>query len=464
VSKFEIRLGNALAILNSLPSESVHCCVTSPPYWGLRDYGVPAQVWDADHEHRHIWGPPVLVNATNHTDKRRWNHARNGRGEEQPEEKRPGRDRHRIEQGNFCNCGAWRGSLGLEPTPELYVEHMVEVFRGVRRVLRADGTCWLNLGDSYARDEGKGHHQPGQLGKLAYISDGGGGRAAVAAKLEASGLKPKDLCGIPWRVAFALQADGWYLRSDVIWSKPNAMPESVTDRPTKAHEYLFLLSKSERYSYDAVAVQEKAVCDRVRGPALHPDLVSTNGNDGLCRRPLARVRNRRTVWTLATEPYSEAHFATYPTTLVEPCVKAGTSERGCCPECGASWRRMVETVSVDPIDYEGKWSDADPSASGRRMLANVRGRRQAGEDHDNPFPAPRTVGWAASCAHGHNPVPCTVLDPFCGSGTTGLVALRLGRCFIGIELNTSYVAMARKRIAGDAPLLNVEAGPGVVVA
>ncbi len=211
-------------MLRTLPEESVHCCVTSPPYWGLRDYGVPAQVWDGDREHKHVWGHLVLANATNHIDKRRWNHARNGRGEEQPQEKRPGWERHRIGQGSFCSCGAWRGSLGLEPTPALYVEHIIEIFRGVQRVLRADGTCWLNLGDSYARDERKGQHTSGQLGKQAYIADGGGGRAAVAAKLDAGGLKPKDLCGIPWRVAFALQADGWYLRSDIIWAKPNPMP------------------------------------------------------------------------------------------------------------------------------------------------------------------------------------------------------------------------------------------------
>jgi len=164
-------------------------------------------------------------------------------------------------------------------------------------------------------------------------------------------------------------------------------------------------------------------------------------------------RNKRSVWTIATEPYRGAHFATYPTALVAPCVKAGTSERGCCALCGAPWKRVVAKTPVHVIDgYRGKWRSADPQASGRRMLASVRARRQAGQDHDHPFPAPKTVGWEPTCAHGKDPVPCTVLDPFCGSGTTGLAALRLGRRFIGIELNPEYVEMARRRIAGDAPL------------
>ena len=161
-------------------------------------------------------------------------------------------------------------------------------------------------------------------------------------------------------------------------------------------------------------------------------------------------RNKRSVWTIATEPYAGAHFATYPTALVTPCVKAGTSERGCCPECGAPWQRLLNKTPVHPIDYKGKWRADDPQASGRRMLANLRSRRRAGEAHNHPFPAPKTVGWKQTCGHSHDPVPCTVLDPFCGSGTTGVVALRLGRRFMGIELNAKYVEMARRRISGGS--------------
>jgi hypothetical protein len=225
---------------------------------------------------------------------------------------------------------------------------------------------------------------------------------------------------------------------------------------------LFLLAKSERYYYDAAAIKEP-ISPKTRTVRTTPRKgtgVESFGeklnlwmerNGG---RYHTDTRNKRSVWTIATEPYAGAHFATYPTALVTPCIKAGSSERGCCPECGTPWRRVVCKSDVIPIDYQGKWHAADAQASGRRMLASVRARRQAGENHDHPFPAARTVEWRPRCAHHHDPVPCTVLDPFFGSGTTGVVALRLCRRFIGIELNANYVAMARQRIRGDAPRHN----------
>ena len=366
---FSIIPGDCLTILRSMPDESVNCCVTSPPYWGLRDYG---------HE----------------------------------------------------------GQIGLERTPEEYVQRIVEVFREVRRVLKPDGTLWLNLGDSYTSG-GRKERDPGQS-KIHPAFEGerfaDGLRPGTP-----SGLKPKDLVGIPWRVAFALQSDGWYLRSDIIWHKPNPMPESVTDRPTKAHEYLFLLAKNERYYYDADAIKEPSVTCDPRRPYtsqgawdldgrpedqkhggeprswngssftgkrdihLHPNVGKkprTAGNkshkyvteyesseteEHRTKAGLMKVadvpwesRNRRSVWTVATQPYSEAHFAVYPPSLIEPCILAG------CPEGG------------------------------------------------------------------------TVLDTFAGSGTTGMVALRHGRNFIGAELNPEYVDMARRRIMSDAPLFNEE--------
>ena len=470
-SACDLRTGNALEVLRGLPQESLHCCVTSPPYWGLRDYGVPETAWGGDARHRHVWGSEVVVNATNHVDKRRWQHARNGRGEEQPIEKRPEWQQHRMKQGRFCLCGAWRGALGLEPTPELYVAHLLEVFREVRRVLRADGTLWLNLGDSYARDAAKGRHEAGHAGKQNYVLMHDGARVANQCDLSASCLKPKDLCGVPWRVALALQSDGWYLRSDIIWAKLNPMPESVTDRPTRSHEYVFLLANSQRYYYDAEAIKEpirpktlsvytaprKGTGVESAGEKLNLWIERKGGRYHL------PTRNKRSVWPVATQPYPGAHFATYPTTLVEPCIKAGTSDRGCCPQCGAPWRRVVLKTFIHPTDYHGKWSAAARQSSGRRMLANVRARRQAGEAHDNPFPPPKTLGWLPTCTHGDDPVPCTILDPFCGTGTTGLVALRLNRRFIGIELNAKYARMARRRIASDRQLLHTRArneGPG----
>ena len=317
----------------TLPDESAHCCVTSPPYWGLRDYGV-------------------------------------------------------------------EGQLGLEATPEEYVANMVAVFREVRRVLRDDGTLWMNLGDSYATGGGKVGQAPGggKQGENWKLR----GTMTPPNRMPLPGLKPKDLVGIPWRVAFALQADGWYLRSDIIWAKPNPMPESVTDRPTKAHEYLFLLAKSERYYYDADAIAEPAICGwngsyfrDERDLAVRPSTGMkprqsaekgsfngktkgvANGNEAF--RAVTDMRNRRTVWTVATQPFSEAHFATFPPKLIEPCILAG------CPEGG------------------------------------------------------------------------TVLDPFSGSGTTGMVALRCGRNYIGCELNPEYVEMSNRRIRGDSPLFNASA-------
>lgn len=297
-----ILIGDVRDKLAELPDGSMHCVVTSPPYFGLRDYGVA-------------------------------------------------------------------GQIGLEPSPDEYVAVLVDVFREVRRVLRPDGTVWLNLGDSYTTGT-----------STAPRSSDPKAVSAVSAGIRRigtpNGLKPKDLIGIPWRVAFALQADGWWLRQDIIWSKPNPMPESVTDRCTKAHEYLFLLSRSERYWFDAAAIQEPfAYSGDVRMKTAYA--VETGKSVGSeYKAPVNQEgRNKRSVWTVASEPFPSAHFATYPPALIEPCILAG------CPAGGVT------------------------------------------------------------------------LDPFGGAGTTGLVADRLGRSAILIELNPEYAEIARRRIAGDAPLL-----------
>ena len=274
-------------------------------------------------------------------------------------------------QQYFCPA-----EIGLEATPDAYVQQMVAVFREVRRVLKDDGVLWLNLGDSYAATRGY------QVPDSKHV-DVGNSRGMKASEY---GAKAKDLLGIPWRVAFALQADGWYLRSDVIWHKPNPMPESVTDRPTKAHEYLFLLTKSERYFYDADAIREPHVrlWDATNGGNLSP--VGAHKANGAVRerggdypKPHELGRNRRTVWTVPTTPYSGAHFATMPEKLVEPCVLAGSR----------------------PGDL--------------------------------------------------------VFDPFLGSGTVGAVAERLGRRWVGTDLNTAYHALAKKRTAQRGLFLEVSA-------
>jgi len=377
--------GDAATVLRELPAESVHCVVTSPPYWGLRDYGVP-------------------------------------------------------------------GQLGLEPTPEAYVTAMVAVFREVRRVLRADGTVWLNMGDSYAGYHGnsKVPDEDAPSNKPGYIENMRGSSVGVG------GLKPKDLVGMPWRLAFALQADGWYLRCDIIWAKPNPMPESVTDRPTKAHEYLFLLSKSPRYFYDAEAVREARDPAQIEWREKYAETIArwgqrreegiapgTNRNDGLATQANGSARNLRSVWTIATEPYPGAHFATFPRKLVEPCIKAGTSERGVCPECGAPWVRVVELGEVTATGGSATGARARNMA----IVSPLGQNPKSGAFNTGTFEAHEhlTTGWRPSCAHAAEPVPAVVLDPFAGTGTVGLVAQSLSRRAILIDLSTDYMGQLLHR-------------------
>ncbi len=401
---WEIREGDVLDRLREMPDGSINTCITSPPYWGLRDYGTASWV-GGDVECDHV--------------------GRRGRQGTTGERADRTHSQQEIYKETCGRCGATRvdKQLGLEPTPEEFISKMVEVFREVKRVLRDDATCWINMGDSYLSQQGKGFNGQKRL-------DDDSRNNPVK---RPSNIKPKDLAGMPWTLALALRDDGaaspdamrmldklrealladfgdwdsvpaqtrdligeidrewedahkggWFLRSDIIWHKPNPMPESCTDRPTKSHEYIFLLSKRGKYYYDADAIREDGVgtlWHAVGGMSrpLGKDGVIDNSadlsevrNDDL-ERP---GRNKRDVWTVSTFAYPEAHFATYPPKLIEPCILAG------CPEGG------------------------------------------------------------------------TVLDPFSGSGTTGLVALRHGRNYIGIELNPEYAAMSRRRIEDDAPLLN----------
>jgi site-specific DNA-methyltransferase (adenine-specific) len=259
---YELHQGDCLKLLASMPERSVDCCVTSPPYFGLRDYGVD-------------------------------------------------------------------GQIGLEPTPDEFVAKLVAVFREVRRVLRDDGTLWLNLGDSYAGSGKGGNPEDSPHGKQR--TNRGTLVARPGNRLNNAGLRPKDLVGIPWRVAFALQADGWYLRQDIIWHKPNPMPESVRDRCTKAHEYIFLLSKSPRYFFDHEAIKEDSVYANCGRPSAKKGSFAAKGEPlagQLPFRAITEKRNKRSVWTVATKPYKGAHFATYPPALIEPCILAGSREGG----------------------------------------------------------------------------------------------------------------------------------------
>jgi len=423
VTNWRILQGDCRDMLRSLPAESVQCAITSPPYWGLRDYGLPPSVWGGD-VHEHEW-----IECTRR--------GMNG-GPSDKQQSNAG-SWHEPHIYGTCPCGAWRGTLGLEPTPELYVAHMVEVFREVRRVLRKDGTLWLNLGDSYNGSGGAGgDYAEGGLkeGQPKYP-----GRKVGT-------LKPKDLVGIPWMVAFALRADGWWLRSDIIWNKPNPMPESVTDRPTKAHEYVFLLTKSARYFYDAEAIKDDGPVMVRRGNGKPLGGVVGEGRQDRERFAVDITysgRNKRTVWTVNPYPFAEAHFATFPPELVEPMVKAGTSEHGACAECGAPWERSFERTDsrhwTERRTPRDKWD-----------FGNASGRNDGGGSFEPPATTP--TGWRPTCDHDAGVQPCTVLDPFSGSGTTGVVAVKHGRRYIGLELNPAYVAMSERRIATEGAIAN----------
>ena len=678
-------LGHILDVLPQMPAESVHCVVTSPPYWGLRDYGLPPQLWDGVCPcDGHEWGEEI-ENPMSKSGPHGPNSTIGAAAAQHAA--------RQTTQGQFCQkCNAWRGSLGLEPTPELYIQHLVQVFREVRRVLRKDGTVFLNLGDSYYgsgkglygdgtshstegvkqrtnvgsinvqhakpygtsdkepedyRDHGclcenlcgecrevyqihrfhndnviaskliaslyepnhrnkelKTSHLPTldfsflenhifcaiqNYGRFVPLSDemlhafqesmpdefywqllvGCWQRGnheeclfcarSLTADVQESAdkkactcdtspktsfsddhthinhnadpylnltipyqnvkLKPKDLCGIPWRVALALQADGWWLRRDIIWFKDNPMPESVNGwrwerhrvkvkagwdknrphpskgnsgksrmgniggvfkaqakyqdcpgcpkcnpndglvlvkgswRPTSAHEYVFLLTKSDTYFCDADAVREKYTgpINRWGGQTQNSDtrkqryyrdemqnLGSTSAlRPGADLRPNPAGRNLRSVWTIATQPFPDAHFATFPKKLVGPCIKAGTSEKGCCSECGAPWVRVI--------------SEATGGAKGKAWLDHNHDveRGAAKTVSSKGYQAGKTIGWKPSCDCFGLPIPCTVCDPFCGSGRALIVAKKLGRRGIGIDLKAEYLDMPKKELAQE---------------
>jgi DNA modification methylase len=337
--------------------------------------------------------------------------------------------------------------LGAEQTPAEYVANMVAVFREVWRVLKDDGCLWLNLGDSYATSPAGNKSWGNGVGTNKHYE-----KESIHSKdkKDYGDCKPKDLLGIPWRVAFALQDDGWYLRSDIIWHKPNPMPESVTDRPTKSHEYIFLLTKSARYFYDAEAVKENSsgLTGGNFSQKTHEARRATISGGDVSGRPADDgFRNRRTVWTVATQPYPGAHFATFPPKLIEPCILAGTSAKGQCPKCGAAWARVVERERKDRTQFE----KGDPRYRPNKYngaYENINGKGDAG------YTEVTTAGWQPTCAcDAGEPVPQIVLDPFSGSGTTGRVAAQHGRQYIGLELNPEYIKLAPERMTVQVSLL-----------
>lgn len=387
--------GNAVDVLRTMPADSINCCITSPPYWGLRDYGTAS--WEGG------------SSECGHVERM----ARGDTDRETPGGKGGSFRGGTIQFTDRCaKCGATRTDkqIGLEETPEEYVAVIVATFEEVHRVLRSDGTLWLNLGDSYSSQGGahggREDNQPGVGARRTHLAGGGD----QAKRIPVNGLKPKDLIGIPWRVAFALQARGWWLRSDIIWAKPAPMPESVTDRPTRSHEYIFLLAKSERYYCDMAAIKEPSVADHGSGNGYKresrlsfTDRNGARGSDeqwkpkgknstqdsqhsgrrmtentaaaraagGVHDSPFGETRNKRDVWTVNSEPFPGGHFATFPPALILPCVLAGSAPGG------------------------------------------------------------------------------VILDPFMGAGTTALVAKANGRRAIGVELKAQYIDIAANRLGQD---------------
>ncbi len=411
-----------------LPDSSVQCVVTSPPYWGLRKYaGVQDLIWGGDNHHEHVWQGVIkqTISAT-----------------------------HDKQTSSFCQaCGARRWQLGLEPTPELYIQHLIEILREIKRVLRPDGVVFWNIGDSYAGSGGTGN-QFGQIDR---------GLDIVRPVKPINSLKPKDLCLIPERFALAAQQDGWYIRSRICWNKPNSMPESVRDRPTDSWEHIWMLTKSARYYYDAEAVREpiaESTIGRVpvdfggaKGREYIPKKDDPNFRNGSeqwgrtfdYRVSCASGRNLRSVWTFPTAPYKGAHFATFPEALPDRCIKAATSEKGCCAECGKPWERVIEKGLTA---HDGKTeSKSDPrdklnGATGRLALLR-QAARERGSEYVNKT---KTLGWKPTCeCNAGEPIPCLVLDPFAGSGTTLKVAAELGRWSVGYEISEEYCRLAVER-------------------
>ncbi len=438
--------GDVLDRLRELAPGSVHCVVTSPPFWGLRRYdlcgcshdyvrgdgphpialradgdpirhkdpdpacrwcggtgkigGVTERLWggDPNPNHAHVWAE---------TPPRRPRKLDEGRGTINKGNRGASYD---ASGGKTCvKCDGWLGHLGLEQTPGAYVRHMVLVFRELRRVLRGDGVIFCELGDSYLT------HAAGLMGEarwkastLTNVNHDGAEQAGSIDKRQ-PGLREKNLALVPHRVAIALQEDGWIVRQDNVWERPNPMPESVRDRTTRSHSYVFQIVKETRYFYDADAVRETATGGHSWGNGVIHKMGEEESNvrgkpsyyeSMKDQVPAGGARNLRSVWTIPTGAYSEAHFATFPEAIPERCILAGTSEKGACPECGEPWKRVTE-----------RWTPT------------------------------------CSCHTDRPPVPCVVLDPFAGSGTTLATAKRLGRRSIGIELNPQYVEMVRRRVA-----------------
>ncbi|HUS50340.1 MAG TPA: site-specific DNA-methyltransferase [Candidatus Paceibacterota bacterium] len=347
--KFQLIHGNSKEVLSNFPDNIFQCCVTSPPYFQLRDYFVEDQ-------------------------------------------------------------------LGQEKTPEEYINNLVDICREVKRVLRKDGVFWLNLGDSYNSTSGYSRS------KKEFYRKGREGGSANKKSFKHPTIKTKDLVGMPWMVAFALRDDGWYLRTDCIYSKSNSMPDGAKDRPTRSHEYIFQLTKSSKYFYDYFAVLEKAKSPRV----LSGSGFGARNQKGTFRMDQERefvdygTRNKRSVWECPVASFKGQHFAVFSTELIDPCIRSSVSGKGCCSTCGSPWKRILEKIKISADNKDGYISEL------------------------------KSVGWEPTCKCGiEETIPCLVLDPFNGTGTTGLSAFANNSNYVGVDLNGKYLNITRERLDSD---------------
>jgi len=428
--------GHALEVLQTFPDRRVDMVFTSPPYWGLRDYRTRPQVWDGNPRCPHEWIQEL-------------DHWHSDRGTNHRKEVFDDRFQSRGTASAFCPlCGAWRGSLGLEPSLDLYIHHLGAIFDEIRRVLKPSGTCWVNLGDTYASNQVAARKQDPverRRNDRDRTSDGPVPR-------------PKSLCLIPARFSLEMLSRGWILRNRLIWHKPNAMPSSAKDRFTVDFEEVFFFVRERSYYFETQYEPYRTALNRWGGPTTKPD-AKTKGaasavkdRPGRPRRPNPEGRQKRSVWSIPTEPFPEAHFAVYPPPLLEAPILAGCPER-VCAKCGIPHRRA----------YEGKISSAfnlrvrDVQQDRIKHTDRKASPQEVEEYHEDRYAGTgrRFAGWRAGCACDEGTEPGIVLDPFMGAGTTALAALDLGRRFVGIELNQEYVEMANRRIR-DCPGLRLE--------
>ena len=408
---------NCLQGLKKLPDNSIDCCITSPPYYGLRDYGTAT--WIGGDEN------------CNHQRKKHGDECKTGQRNVK------GGSGDGIYKEICSMCGAIRQDeqIGLEKTPEEYVKKLTELFEEVRRVLKPTGTLWLNIGDSFARGKSR-YSTPAQT------LEGGGQKDEKYGVLHNgertdfknhSFIKDKDLIGVPWMLAFALRNSGWYLRMDIIWNKPNPMPESVKDRPTKAHEYIFLMTKEPNYFYDYQAIQTETIgSEHDKHSRQSRKRFPTDKVNGIRKEGFYPMANKRSVWTVTTKPYNEAHFATFPEDLIEDCILAGCPEEVCnC--CGIPREKIIEMEDV------------------LRERKNKYGEYRAvnGQPDQRKEGAISKIVGLTDCGCGKGFSAGIVLDPFMGSGTTALVAKKKNRNFVGFELNPEYIKIAEKRLDNE---------------